>query len=109
MPQGPLAAAVVNTGGNNSSLNLSAAAVIKAAPGRLRRLAVNAAGSSGAWIFNDCATLATATTANQVANMPYNATGVYAGAIVPLDLVCKVGLVLSAVPAGAPVGAVFYD
>lgn len=111
MPQAPLGAAIVNAGGNNSDLNNTTAQVIKSSPGRLRRVVINNAGSgSGAFTFNDCATLAAANAANQILTMPFNATDCFAGSIVVADIVCKIGLVMSAVPAGgSPSCGVFFD
>lgn len=107
MPQGPIATADV-LGGTNSALNITAAAVIKASPGRVVNVIVENAGTSGVLTINDCATVAAASAANQVASIPYNATNFYAGAVVSLGCVCKVGIVVSAVPGGVPVVAITY-
>ena len=100
---------ITTSGGAKSSLNLTAAAVIKATPGRLAKLVVLAGGtaSNGNFVLNDCATTGAAAAANQVAIIP---SGTTAGTVVNLDFPCLVGIVLSAVPsAGSPIAAVSYD
>jgi len=92
---------IVATGGLNATLNVTAAAVIKATPGRLARVIVLAPGStSGAFTFNNCATVGAATAANQVFTVPYNGTNNIAGAVFNIDVPCTVGIVCSAVPGG---------
>lgn len=101
----------MQNGGSNSALNQTAAAVIKASPGRLRKLIIIAPGStSGAFTLNDCLTTGAANAANTVFSMAYNAPANIAGAIFNLDLPMKVGIVLSAVPGGgSPVCVLAYD
>ena len=100
----------VNVGGTASALNLTAAAVIKAAPGRLVRIVIVAPGStSGAFTFNDCATVGAAAAANEIFTLPYNGANNIAGATFVLEWPCATGIVLSAVPGGgSPVVAVSY-
>ena len=100
----------VNVGGTASALNLTAAAVIKAAPGRLVRIVIVAPGStSGAFTFNDCATVGAAAAANESFTLPYNGANNIAGATFVLEWPCATGIVLSAVPGGgSPVVAVSY-
>ena len=100
----------VNVGGTASALNLTAAAVIKAAPGRLVRIVIVAPGStSGAFTFNDCATVGAAAAANEIFTLPYNGANNLAGATFVLEWPCATGIVLSAVPGGgSPVVAVSY-
>jgi len=96
-------------GGVNSSLNLSTAVVIKAGPGRVRRVIVNApGGTSGAFTLNDCSTTGAVSSANLVWTLPYNAADNLAGKIFPLDWPFKVGVVLSAVPVGG-ICAISWD
>jgi len=84
-----------------ASLNITAAAVIKATPGRVARIIILAPGStSGAFTFNDCATTGAATTANQIFTLPYNGTNNIAGAVFSIDVPCTTGIVCSAVPGG---------
>ena len=101
----------VQNGGRSSSLNNGVAVAIKATPGRLRKIIIIAPGSaSGAFTFNDCATVGAAAAANEIFTLPYNAAANVAGAIFVLDWPCAVGITLSAVPgAGSPVVAVAYD
>lgn len=98
-------------GGSKSSLNLTAAGVIKATPGRLRRIVIQAPGStSGAFTFNDVTTVGGAAAGNQIFTLPYNGTNNIAGAIFDVDWPCANGIVLSAVPGGgSPIVAVSYD
>ena len=92
---------IVATGGLNAAQNVTAAAVIKATPGRVARIIVlNAGTTSGAFTFNNCATTGAATTANQVFTIAYNAAANVAGAIFSLDMPCSAGIVCSAVPGG---------
>lgn len=97
-------------GGVSRTLNMTAAAVIKATPGRLARIVVIAPGTtSGAWTLNDCATTGAAAAANVIYTMAYNATANVAGAVITLDWPCTTGIVLSAVPgAGSPILAVSW-
>lgn len=100
MPQGPILTANVNDGTNNA-LNLTAAAIIKAGPGRIAKVSIIAPGSTGgAFTINDCATTGAATTANEIWSLAYNATANLGGAIFTLSFPCKTGIVLSAVPTG---------
>ena len=96
-------------GGNASKLNITAAVVVKATPGRLSRIVVVAPGStSGALTVNDCATTGAAAASNVVCSVPYGS--LTAGQVIDLDFPCAVGIVVSAVPgAGSPVFAVAYS
>ena len=96
--------------GTSVALNITAAAVIKATPGRVARIVILAPGTtSGAFTFNDCATTGAATTANQIFTLPYNGTNNIAGTIFYIDLPCTTGIVRSAVPgAGSPRVLVTY-
>lgn len=102
---------LASSGGSKTALNQTVAAVIKAAPGRLRKLIIIAPGTtSGAFTLNDCTTTGAAAAGNELFTLLYNATANVAGAIFPLDMPCANGLVLSAVPgSGSPVCAVVYD
>jgi hypothetical protein len=96
--------------GSSASLNITAAAVIKATPGRAARIIILSPGStSGAFTFNNCATVGAATTANQIFTLPYNGTNNIAGAVFHIDVPCTTGIVCSAVPgAGSPRVIVTY-
>lgn len=94
--------------GSSSSLNLTAASVIKATPGRIAKVIVLAGGtaSNGVFTINDVATTGAAAAANAVWTLPSGAT---AGSVYDLDFPCAVGIVLSAVPsAGSPILAISY-
>ena len=91
-----------------SKLHVTTAQVIKAGPARLVKVLVISPGSgTGSFVFNDCATLADATTANmsmrpvRVADCRPDHYARY--------FPCNVGLVLSAVPGGTPQLSVAYS
>jgi len=128
MPQGPIATTVaknpsnvlvplvtdnnqnllVSAYGSSSALNVTAATVIKSSSGILNNvIVVTAPGTSGALTFNDCATVASATTANTVYSIPY--TAATAGLVVELNFPCKTGIVVSAVGGGTPQYSVSYS
>ena len=104
-------ALVVNSGGTLSKLNVSAAAVIKTGKGKAGRVVIIAPGStSGAFTFNDCATVGAASAANTIWTLPYNAATNIAGATFDINFPVTTGLVLSAVPgAGSPIIAIAYS
>lgn len=101
----------VQNGGRSASYNLTAAVAIKATAGRLRKIVVQAPGSTGgAFTFNDCATTGAAAAGNQIWTIPYNGAANVAGAIFELNWPCATGITLSAVPTGgSPIVAVSYD
>jgi hypothetical protein len=96
---------LVASGGTKTALDQAAAAVIKAAPGRVAKVIIVAPGSgSGAFTLNDCLTTGAAAAANEVWTLAYNATANVAGAVIDIDWPFLVGIVLSAVPgAGSPI------
>jgi hypothetical protein len=68
---------------------------------------VQVAGTAGNLVFNDCATLAQASIANQILSIPYNDA---IGAIGPgsaLNLPIQTGMVVSAVPTGMVLSVVY--
>lgn len=73
--------------GLNSSLNITAATVVKAAPGRLVRVNVLTAGAAGT--ASDCATTGAVAAANLIYNIPAT-VGIYY-----LDWPCAVGIVIT--------------
>lgn len=128
MPQAPLSADValyagtrkavnldasgnLNTqaGGTSSHLDITAAVVIKASAGRLRKITVSAPGTtSGALTLNDAATVGAAAAANQIVSIPF--ASLSAGQVIDLDWPCVNGIVVSAVPGGgSPVYAASFD
>lgn len=108
MPQGPLSSAVAlnpgkatvlmqvdeqgalltNSGGTKTVLNITAATVIKATPGRIARVSVIVAGSTNGSIY-DHATTSGVAAANQVGVIP-EAIGSY-----DISLPCLVGIVVT--------------
>lgn len=130
MPQSPIATTIAKTpanvqtstnvdavgtlvttrGGTSSALNITAAAVVKATPGRIAKIVVIAPGTtSGAFTLNDCATTGAAAASNEIYTMAYNAAANVAGAVIDLDWPCAVGIVVSAVPgSGSPILAISY-
>lgn len=107
MPQNPIQTVVVSP--TQSKLNITAAVVVKAAPGRLCKIIVSAPGTtSGALTLNDCTTTGAAAAANQIISIPF--ANLTAGQVISLDIPCKNGIVVSAVPGGgSPVYAVAYS
>lgn len=83
-------------GGNATTLNITAAAVIKATPGTIYRIAVIAAGSAGVLTLNDVATTGAAAAGNAIVSIPF---GSLVG-VITLDWPCATGIVVSAVTTG---------
>jgi hypothetical protein len=123
MPQGPIASAayaknfatglsqpqlvdasglhLTTNGGTTATYNLTTATVIKATPGRMARITiVNAGTTGGSFTLNDCATTGAAAASNEIWSVAFNGSGVVAGASFLLDWPCATGIVLSAVPSG---------
>lgn len=75
--------------GKLSALNISAATVVKATPGRLVRIIVNTPGST-AGTASDCATTAAVTAANLIANIPATA-----GLVMSIVWPCSTGIVIT--------------
>jgi hypothetical protein len=99
---------LVTTGGSFSKLNVTAAVVIKATPGRLCKVIVNGTVGTGAtYTFNDCATVGAAAASNQIVVLS-GTTAV--GSPITLDWPCTVGIVLSVfATGGAPILSVSYS
>ena len=92
----------IQSGGVSRALNQTAAAVIKAGPGRLRKIVIIAPGTtSGTFTFNDCLTVGAAAAANAIFVLAYNGTNNIAGAVFNLDWPCTTGF---RVWTGAPCG-----
>jgi hypothetical protein len=91
---------LTSVGGNVSSLNITAQTVIKATPGRVFKLVINAAGTAGAWALNDCSTVGAIAASNLVWEMAFGATTNVEGTIVTIDFPFATGIVLT-VPTGA--------
>lgn len=106
MPQGPIKVSVTQPGGNKSSLNISAAAVVKATNGIVFTITTSTAGTAGDLVLNDVATVAGAAATNQIISIPFGT--LTAGSVVTLKWPCATGITISAVPTGW-VGAVSYS
>ena len=98
MPQYPIPTQNVSV--SSRKLNITAATVVKAAPGRVIRVQVLVAGS-GTGTVNDCLTTGAAAAANQIATIP--------GVLGPLEVnaACLTGIVV--VPGTGQTLAVFYN
>lgn len=99
---------VSDLSGTGTALNMIAAAVVKATPGKAIKAIVIAGGTAanGNFVLNDCATVGAAAAANVILSIP---SGTTAGTIYSLDVPCATGIVLSAVPSlGSPILAVVY-
>ena len=129
MPQGPLAVnnyalnpskvavplqtdasknLLVSGGGASSTLNITAAAVIKATPGRLCKIIVIAPGSAGNLVINDLAATSGSTAANTVVTLAFGS--MTAGQVITLDWPCAVGIAVTAVPsAGSPIFSISWS
>jgi hypothetical protein len=103
MPQNPLVPQYLNnvlTGkGNKSALNVSAATVIKAAPGRICKVNVTTAGSTNGTI-SDVLTTGAVAAANLVISIP-DTVGSY-----DVDFPCLVGIVFT--PGTGMVASISY-
>ena len=103
MPQtAPINSTDIYANGVQTTLDITAAAVIKASPGHIGKIVVVAPGTtSGSLVVNDSATTAGAATANQILNIAFGS--MTAGQVISLGFPCKNGIVVSAVPtAGSP-------
>ena len=93
-------APVAGISGTSNAYNITAATVVKAAPGRLIRISVIVAGSA-AGTANDCLTTGAAADANEIAAIP-NTVGV-----VCVEWPCATGIVI--VPGTGQTVAVSYS
>jgi hypothetical protein len=84
-------------GGASTAEDITAAAVIKAAPGIIVRIVPIVLGT-GTLTINDAITTGGATTANTVESIPVASMTV--GVPVTLELACGTGIVISAFPTG---------
>ena len=81
---------LTSSGGAKSSLNLSAAAVIKATPGRFCKIIISGTvGTGGNYTFNDCASVGAAAASNQIAQLV--GTTVASGQPITFDWPCATG------------------
>lgn len=87
-------------GGSSTKLNITAATVVKASPGRVARVVVVAGGTSLGSV-NDAASAAAAVPANQIASI-----GTVAGMVYDVDWLCQTGITV--IPGDEQVLAVSY-
>jgi hypothetical protein len=80
------------TGGGNSSMNISASAVVKASVGRCVRVIVQVVTATAAITLNDCATTAAAAAGNAFLTIPIGAA---VGTIYYVDWPCANGIVVA--------------
>lgn len=99
---GPIGVLAVTEGGVSSALNVTAAAVIKASPGRLCKIVVVAPGSAGTLVVNDLATTTGSAAGNVIFSIGFAALSV--GQVIVLDWPCVTGIAVTTVPsAGSPI------
>ena len=92
---GPISVSVGLPGGVSAAINVNAAAVIKASAGILCRIVVVAAGSAGSFVINDLASTSGSAATNTIWTAAYNATNVYAGAVIELLWPCATGIAVT--------------
>lgn len=91
---------IQNIGGNSRTLQVNAAAVIKAAPGTLFRVITQTVGTAGVLTINDTTTTGAAGAGNQVISLPFGNANIAAGGVLSVEFPCTSGIVISAVPTG---------
>lgn len=90
---------LTSPGGASAVYNVTAAAVIKASPGRLCKIVVIAPGTtSGALTINNLTTTTGGAAANEIISIAYGS--LTAGQVITLDWPCSVGIAVTAVPGG---------
>lgn len=93
---GPISSSPGLPGGVSSAINITAAQVIKAAPGICATLICVAPGGAGSIVLNDFATVGGAATTNEIFARLFSALA--AGQVIPLRWPCAAGIVVSSVP-----------
>jgi hypothetical protein len=87
--------------GKTPALNVNAAIVIKAAPGRVAKVVIVDPGTTGgAFTLNDVATVGAAANANRAWTLPFDSPNNFAGNVFDLDWPFATGIVVGAVPTG---------
>jgi len=103
MPQGPISVFSQYAGGSKSSINITAAAVVKAAPGCLYRIVIQAAGTSGTLTISDLATTSGAAAANQIISLTSAQLTTLIGnngGVVTLEWPCQTGIAVTTCSGG---------
>jgi hypothetical protein len=93
---GPVAASPGLPGGTSAAINVTAAQVLKAAPGICATLICIAPGSASSLVLNDCTTTGAAAATNEFFSKLFSALA--AGQVIPLKWPCGAGIVVSSVP-----------
>ena len=91
--------------GSLNKLNITAATVVKAAPGRICRIIVNTVPTSSAVSVNDVTTTGAAAASNLV--MSVASAQLTAGQVIPIDFPCTTGIVVN--PGASGVVSVSFD
>jgi hypothetical protein len=102
---GPLNVAVGLPGGVSSAINVTAAGVIKAAPGILASISVVAPGSAGNLTLNDTTSVGGAASTNEILSIPFGTLS--AGKVLKFLWPCASGICISAVPTGGQFSMAF--
>ena len=93
---------IAGLGGFRQLLNINAPVVVKALPGKLFRIVINAPGSAGQLTLNDNnQTGATNVAANQILSLAFSALS--AGEILELNWPVSTGICISSMPTGGQV------
>lgn len=102
-------ALLMTDGGSRESLNVTAAGVVKATPGRLCKIVISGTvGTGGNYTFNDCASTGAASASNQIASLA--GTTAVSGQPITYNWPCLTGLVVSAfATGGAPILSISWS
>jgi len=100
---------VVTSGGQKSTLNVTAAAVIKATPGVLHKIIVIAPGTtSGSLVINDLAATSGSAAGNTILSVAFGS--LTAGQVITLDWPCATGIAVTGVPGGgSPIYSISFS
>lgn len=96
----------VQGGGVSSALGVTSATVVKGSAGRLRRISVLSAGTSGSFSINDLATTSNGSAGNQIWGAANS--GVTGGQVIALDAPVSAGISVTSVTSGGAL-SLFYD
>jgi hypothetical protein len=103
-PYNAQASVLTTAGGQSSALDVTAATVVKALPGRLVRITVLTAATAGTFGAYDTTTTGSAATANAI--VQYTAAWPAVGTVITLEWPCANGIVVN--PGTSGVVAVSY-
>jgi hypothetical protein len=94
----PISTQNFRPGGNSTTLDVTAAAVIKASPGVIFRVIVVIVGTGGSLTINDLATTSGGAAANQIITIPFGSLTI--GQVITLEAATVTGIAVTAVPTG---------